>query len=76
LVAHKLELQHWLARAFATRHRSLAGVDLSGIEYDAHRREGVILVNWGPILVGKLLFLIAGPQRAQEQLVLELQQRL
>jgi hypothetical protein len=75
-VAHKLGLRHWLARSFATRRRSLADIDLRGIEYDPARGEGVVLVNWGPILVGKLLFLIAGEPPAQERLVLELQRRL
>jgi hypothetical protein len=35
-----------------------------------------ILVNWGPILVGKLLVLLAGPTPVQERLALELQARL
>jgi hypothetical protein len=75
-VAHKLGVRHWLARSFATRHRSLADLDLIGIEYDARRGDGVVLVNWGPVLVGKLLFLIAGPPHTQERLTLELQKRL
>ena len=75
-IAHKLGIEHWLARVFNTDLRSLASVDLTGLEYDASRGEGVILVNWGPILVGKLLFLLAGPPSAQERLALELQARL
>jgi hypothetical protein len=75
-VARKLGLRHWLARAFGTRHRSLADIDLGGIEYDARRGEGVILVNWGPVLVGKLLVLIAGSPQTQGRLTLELQKRL
>ena len=76
LIARKLGLHHWLARAFSTRHRSLAEIDLVGIEYDPARGEGVVLVNWGPILVGKLLFLIAGPEPTRDRLILELQRRL
>jgi len=76
VITHKLGLKHWLARAFATEHRSLADIDLTAIEYDPDRKEGVILVNWGPILVGKLLVLIAGPPQTQKRLALELQQRL
>ena len=75
-IAHKLGIEHWLARVFETKHRSLAHVDLTGLEYDPDRGEGVILVNWGPILVGKLLFLLAGPPAAQERLALELGARL
>ncbi|MCB2262043.1 MAG: ATP-grasp domain-containing protein [Candidatus Thiosymbion ectosymbiont of Robbea hypermnestra] len=76
LIAHKLELGHWQARAFATRHRSLTFLELTDIEYNPRRGEGVILVNWGPILVGKTLFLIAGPEAAQQRLTWELQRRL
>jgi len=75
-IAHKLELEHWQARTFATRHRSLAFLDLKDIEYNPRRGEGVILVNWGLILVGKALFLIAGSEAVQQRLVLELRRRL
>jgi len=75
-IARKLGIQRWLARTFSTKHRSLAHLDLTGLEYDASRREGVILVNWGPILMGKTLFLLAGAPVAQERLALELRARL
>jgi hypothetical protein len=75
-IARKLGIEQWLARTFQTDCRSLAYVDLTGLEYDASRGEGVILVNWGPILVGKLLMLLAGPPATQERLALELQTRL
>jgi hypothetical protein len=51
-------------------------LDLDGLEYDPASGEGVILVNWGPILVGKVLALLAGPPATQELLALELQARL
>ncbi|MEA3275499.1 MAG: ATP-grasp domain-containing protein [Pseudomonadota bacterium] len=75
-IARKLGLRKWLARTFCTRHRSLADIDLMGIEYSAHKGEGVIMVNWGPVLVGKVLFLLAGSPPVQERLALELQRRL
>jgi hypothetical protein len=75
-IAHKLGIGQWLARTFHTRHRSLANLDLDGLEYDPASGEGVILVNWGPILVGKVLALLAGPPATQELLALELQARL
>jgi hypothetical protein len=75
-IANKLGIERWLARAFRTDLRSLADVDLDGLEYDPIRGEGAILVNWGPILVGKLLVLLAGPAPVQERLALELQARL
>jgi hypothetical protein len=75
-VARKLGTPEWLARTFKTRHRSLAELDLAGIEYDPATGEGIILVNWGPILVGKLLAMLAGPPDVQERLALELESRL
>jgi hypothetical protein len=75
-IAAKLGLSHWQARNVTTRHRSLAAVDLSGIEYNPVSGKGVVLVNWGPILVGKLMVLLAGPPKVQERLALELARRL
>ncbi len=75
-VAERLGIEQWLARAFTTRHRTLDELDLDGLEYDANRGDGVILVNWGPILVGKLLALLAGPPERQDALVAELEARL
>ncbi len=75
-IAHKLAIEQWLARAFPTQHRRLAEIDLTGIEYDPSTGEGVILVNWGPVLVGKLLVLLAGPPERQQALAQALSQRL
>ena len=75
-VAHKLGIGHWLARTFQTKHRDLAAIDLTGIEYDPATGEGVVLVNWGPILVGKLLVLLAGEPATQQQLARTLEARL
>jgi len=54
VVAHKLGLESWVARVFPTRHRtrhrSLTFLQLAGIEYNPYHSEGVVLVNWGPIL--------------------------
>jgi hypothetical protein len=75
-IARKLGIEQWLGRSFKTGHRSLADLDLEGLEYDPASGEGVILVNWGPILVGKVLFLLAGLPAVQERLALELQKRL
>jgi hypothetical protein len=76
VVARKLGIDQWLARAFDTGHRSLADLDLRGLEFDGARGEGVVLVNWGTILVGKLMVLLAGPPAVQERLAMELAARL
>jgi hypothetical protein len=76
MIAHKLGIEHWLARTFPTQHRMLADIDLSAIEYNPETGEGVILVNWGPVLVGKLLVLLAGEPDRQQALAHALSQRL
>ncbi|MCG7959421.1 MAG: ATP-grasp domain-containing protein, partial [Candidatus Thiodiazotropha taylori] len=54
----------------------LSQIDLQDIEYDEQTGEGVILVNWGTILVGKLMLLIAGPTAYQQELIARLKARL
>lgn len=76
LIAMKLNIGEWESCNFTTRHRSLETLDLRGIEYNAATGAGVIIVNWGPILVGKIMLMIAGGWRARQQIKLELQQRL
>jgi len=76
LIAHKLGIREWAATTFQTRHRSLAALDLSDLEYDARTGEGAIIVNWGTILEGKLVILMAGTRPYQEALALELEARL
>ena len=76
LIAHKLNIHEWSAINMSTRHRSLADIDLSEIEYDKNTKEGAIIVNWGTVLEGKLVILMAGSKPYQEALELELKARL
>ena len=75
-IAHKLDIPEWSAVALSTRHRSLADIDLRGIEFNPKTGEGVVLVNWGPVLVGKLLVLFAGNPDRQRMLQAQLRLRL
>jgi len=72
-IAHKLGISEWTATTFDTRHRDLASIDLSDLEYDPATGEGAIVVNWGTVLVGKLVILMAGSRAYREALQLELQ---
>jgi hypothetical protein len=76
LVAHKLGVRAWRAVAFQTRHRSLEAIDLSDIEFNPKTGVGVVLVNWGPVLEGKLLVLLAGNHAQQDQLQQQMLERL
>jgi ATP-grasp domain len=75
-IAEKLNLTQWANESFKTTCRSLHQLDLSGLEYDACTGSGVILVNWGSILVGKIGVLMAGSLDQQQQLREHLKQRL
>jgi hypothetical protein len=75
LIAQKLGIKEWSAITMDTRHRSLATIDLDQLEYDAYRGEGVILVNWGTVLAGKLSVLLVGSAARQMALATELEAR-
>ncbi|MES9834077.1 MAG: ATP-grasp domain-containing protein [Candidatus Thiodiazotropha sp. DIVDIV] len=76
LIAMKLDINEWESCNFSTRHNSLENLDLSGIEYNSTTGEGVVIVNWGPILVGKIMLMIAGDGEVRQRIRLELQERL
>jgi len=76
MIANKLAIPEWSARTYKTRHRDLSQINLDGIEFNPMTRIGVIVVNWGTVLEGKLVFLLAGSCEQQEALSVELKQRL
>jgi len=76
MIAKKLGIESWITKTYNTQHRDLSSLDLAGLEYNATTGEGVILVNWGTVLVGKLMILLAGSPAYQEKLEAELKKRL
>ncbi|MET0090983.1 MAG: ATP-grasp domain-containing protein [Candidatus Thiodiazotropha sp.] len=76
LIADKMGISEWYAVSLSTRFSRLSEIDLSDLEYDLETRRGVIIVNWGTILAGKLMVLIAGPKDYQEAILPELSARL
>ena len=75
-IANKLKINSWMSETLTTRHHSLDAIDLNGIEFDAQSGTGVILVNWGCILVGKVSVLLAGSIEKQGELKALLLERL
>jgi len=75
-VALKLDIPEWDARNYKTWHKSLSEIDLRGLEYHNSTGEGVIIVNWGPILEGKLMIMLAGNAMVRKALEVELRKRL
>jgi len=75
-IAQKLNIDSWCSDNFVTKYRSLNEIDLDDLEYDSATKTGVILYNWGSVLVGKLGFLLAGSIAQQEELRNLLKQKL
>ena len=75
-IARKLNISQWRSETFATSFRSLQQLDLTDIEYNSQTGQGIVLINWGSILVGRLAILLAGTEDQQEQSRKILQQRL
>jgi hypothetical protein len=76
LVAQKLGIKEWSCLTFSTKYRDLRYIQLFDIEYSSTTGEGAILINWGTVLVGKLMILLAGSKQYQEALKIELEARL
>lgn len=75
-IAQKLNIDRWCSDNFATKYRSLKEIDLGELSYDPQTKTGVILVNWGSVLVGKVGVLLAGSIEQQKVLRRYLQQKL
>ena len=76
IIANKLGVTEWCAQNLSTQHQNLCDIDLSGIEYNASTGKGVVIVNWGTVLAGKLVFLISGNIEEQKQYLAKLKTRL
>ncbi len=76
VIAQKLDIPEWSAKTFTTRHRKLSDLDIRDLEFDMKTGEGVVIVNWGTVLKGKLVLLLAGSPEYREVLESELLGRL
>ncbi len=68
MVVQKLDIGQWVAKTYHTRYRHLDQIDLVELEYNPQTGSGIIVVNWGPVLVGKLVILLAGDEQQQNDL--------
>ena len=76
LIANKLEAKKWFAVQLTTRFKSLADIDLYGLEYSPTTKTGIVIFNWGSVMAGKLGVIAIGPRHIQQALLAELQKRL
>lgn len=68
LITKKLGVVNWKQEVFTCNIKSLSQLHLSGIEYDPKFSSGVVLVNWGGVLVGKVSVLFIGNSKQQKSL--------
>ena len=71
-----LRLSQTVSLPFGNKYTSLEDIDLRGLEFEQETGTGVILVNWGSVLVGKLSILLAGSIEKQNQLKTLVKERL
>jgi hypothetical protein len=76
IVAEKIHATHWSTYTVQTAQRDLQSIDFEDIAYDPTRREGVILINWGVILRGRLMIMLVGTEERQESLLSEFKLRV
>ena len=76
VIAQKLDIPEWSAVTLETKHRKLSDLSIRDLEFDMKTGEGLVLVNWGTVLKGKLVLLLAGSPDYQEALRNELLFRL
>ena len=76
VIAQKLDIPEWSTMTFRTRYRKLSDLDIRDLEFNKITGEGIVIVNWGTILKGKLVVLLAGSPEYQEALRNELLYRL
>jgi hypothetical protein len=75
-IAQKLQLESWVGENFLTKYYSLADIDLTDLEFDPAKGVGVVIVNWGTVLEGRLGILLAGSIEQQQELRTLLKERL
>ncbi len=76
VIAQKLDIPEWSALTFKTRHTNFSDLNLQDLEFNMKTGEGVVIVNWGTLIKGKLVLLLAGSPEYQEALRNELMHRL
>jgi hypothetical protein len=76
IIAQKMGIDEWSAITLSTHYRDLDNIHCEDLEYDHTSGEGIIIVNWGTVLEGKLMVLLAGDKDRQEALAVELEARL
>lgn len=67
-IAQRLGIRSWRGRKFKTVCRHLSETGLDRYAFDPDRGCGIVVVNWGPIVKGRLGILLAGSPAEQIEL--------
>lgn len=76
IVAQKIHATQWSTATVQTVQHDLRVIDFADLAYDPVKRDGVILINWGTILHGKLMIMLVGTEERQEELLDEFKLRV
>lgn len=76
IVAKKLNIACWMSLIIDVPFRSFAGFDIKDLEYQSKTQQGLILINWGTIEYGRLMFMMVGTPEQQLALVAQIRHRL
>lgn len=75
LIAEKLGIYEWCAINLSVEPDTLSSLAMNDVEYDPDTGQGIVIVNWGTCLVGKLSVLIAGSPDYQKKMAIDLAAR-
>lgn len=73
VVADRLGATTWCSKNFKTRHHSIADIELGDLAFNRTSGKGAVIVNWGPVLGGKIGCLLVGDPATQEALTRDLE---
>lgn len=76
LVARKLNISQWGNITINTRFTDLSDLDIKNIEYNKKSGEGVIIINWGGLLTGRITLLLSGSEKYRKHIASNLIKKL
>ena len=63
-----MNLRHWKTRCYKVACRKLSQLQLTQLEFNRQINSGIILIDWGMILLGELTIMLIGNQKQQQEL--------
>jgi len=55
-----LEVDSWCVKVFKTTKTDLNDLSLGNLTFDPQTKKGIVVINWGTILLGELQIFMAG----------------